>query len=148
LAQPAARIVVLRAGRAGGVFALAGLLASLGFVLQSESPAEQLRLLAAPVGVASFGVGAICWTALCQPTSTHARGALFGLVTHVPAMLLLMLTVGRLEGMEQRLSVGASVATALYFAFFSLLSFGWLSVSLGIATGLALPRWEARVRVP
>jgi hypothetical protein len=148
MALPGPRVVALRAARAGGVFAVAGLLASLGFVLQSESPGESLRLLAAPVAVASFGVGALCWTMLCLPTSTYPRaalaGLLFGLATHVPAMLLLMLTVGRIAGMQQGPEVGGILGATLFFAFFSLLTFGWLSVALGIAAGFALTRWEAR----
>jgi hypothetical protein len=143
--------VLPRLARAALAFALAGAVAALPFILASESRAENARLLALPVLVAASTVGAACWGVLCTPQATRGRaivaGVLFGISAHIPVMFLLALTVGEISGLPALSpNIGGIIGMTLFFAFFSLLSYGWLTVTLGVLTGLALERLEARAR--
>lgn len=136
---------------AAAAFGFGGLLTALPYALDAESPSERMGDVALPIFVAAAVVGAACWALFCTPVSSRLRavaaGAVFGVAAHPPAILFVMLTSGEVSGLPSgTLNIGALAGTTFYISIFSLISFGWLSVLLGIAAGLALERLEARTR--
>lgn len=141
----------MRLVRAGLAFGVTGVLGTAPFVLDSEPRVDALRALALPAFAAAALVGASCWGVLCAPGATRARaaiaGAVFGVGYHIPAVLLAMLSADEWFALSTGApQVGGLVGATLFVSFFTLLSYGWLTVALGIATGLLLERFNARTR--
>lgn len=123
-------------------FAIAGLIATLPFVLRADAPQASFATLGWPAAVSAALTGAGMWAALVwarreKPLPALA-GALAGVFAHPVLWFLVALQEAFAMGDSAQVVLG-SMLTSAFFSVFSMVAYGPLTAGLGalVAWGLA-----------
>lgn len=123
-------------------FALAGVVATLPFVLRADDTMATFTILAWPAAVAAALTGTAMWAALVwarreKPLPALA-GALAGVFAHPIVWFLVALQEAFAMGDSPQVVLG-SMLTSAFFSVFSMVAYGPLTAGLGalVAWGIA-----------
>lgn len=135
---------LIHVAAAAAVFAAAGALATLPFVLASESPGDSASMLVPAATVSAGLLGAMMWRLVVVGGGPGWRGAAAGALTGLGAHPLMWAILGLGVGAEVGMPAGdlatGTVASAMFFSVFSMVIYGPFTAALGALVGWGLGR--------
>lgn len=131
----------------GCAFAVAGALATAPFLLATDAPGDNARLLVPAAALAAFAVGIAMWGMLVspggRPWTAPVAGALTGLISHPVMWALMSIPIGMEMNAGALQQAGGTVLSGAFFGLFSALTYGLVTVPLAAVVGGLLGRRPA-----